>query len=123
MSFNVNTLTTDPIQRVRLLTGDISDFPILEDGIYEFQLFQSLTEEKAALECLDNIINFITLNPTQVGLGDATSVVYDLKAFENRRTALQQRISSDDTGSDKAPIIISTDRKDWTDFDFFQYKK
>ena len=122
MSFNPNTLTTDPIQRVRLLTGDISEFPILEDGIYEFQIFQTETEEKAALECLDNIINFIVLNPTQVGLGDAKSVVYDLKAFENRRDALLRRINTDSTGKDKTPIIIKTDREDWTDFDFFQYK-
>lgn len=122
MSFNPNTLTTDPIQRVRLLTGDISEFPILEDGIYEFQIFQTETEEKAALECLDNIINFIVLNPTQVGLGDVKSVVYDLKAFENRRDALLRRINTDSTGKDKTPIIIKTDREDWTDFDFFQYK-
>ena len=122
MSFNPNKLTTDPIQRVRLLTGDISDFPILEDGIYEFQIFQTDTEEKAALECLDNIINFIVLNPATVSLGDATSSAYDLKAFEDRRTALLKRISADIKGNDKAPIIIKTDRKDWTDFDFFQYK-
>lgn len=123
MSFDVNNLTTDPIQRVRLLTGDISDFPILEDGVYEYQIFETDTEQEAALECLDNIINFIVLNPTQVGLGDATSVVYDLKAFEDRRTALQRKINSDTNGVEKTPIIISTDREDWSDFDFFQYKR
>ncbi len=123
MSFEVNDLTTDPIQRVRLTTGDISDFPILEDGIYEYQIFLTDTEDEAALECLDNIINFITLNPTQVALGDTTSIVYDLKAFENRRDALVKRINSDSTGNDKVPVIIQTDRKDWNDFNFFQYEK
>lgn len=123
MSFNPDDLTSDPIQRVRLLTGDISDFPILEDGVYEFQIFQAETEDLAALECLDNIINFITLNPTQVSLGDTTSIVYDLRAFERRRSALLDRINSQAAGTGKVPILISTDRKDWSDFDFFNYEK
>lgn len=123
MSFDVNDLTTDPIQRVRLLTGDIGDFPILEDGIYEFQIFQFPTEEEAALECLDNIINYITLNPTQTVLGSAAQVQYDLSVFERRRSALINKINTDTSNKTKVPVVISTDRKDWSDFDFFQYKR
>lgn len=123
MSFDVNKLSSDPIQRLRLTTGDISEFPILEDGVYEFQLFQSATEDEAALVCLENIINFVTLNPTQVTLGDAKAIVYDLNAFESRYEALKFKIEAGATGSPKTPIIIKSDRKDWSDFDFFKYKK
>ena len=42
MSFNPDKLGLDPIQEVRLLTGDLDQIsPILEDSVYEFLLIQN----------------------------------------------------------------------------------
>lgn len=123
MSFNPAGLTDDPIQRVRLLVGDISEFPILDDNIYDYQILNTTTELDAALEILDNIINYLTLNPISATIGDTSYVSYNLVDFEERRHELLEKKAKGTDKYVKAPVVIRSDRKDWSDFDFLKYKR
>lgn len=123
MSFNPNDLGSDPIQRVRLLTGDVGDDPILDDNVYEFQILQYNNEIDAAIVVLENIISYITVNPQQEKIGNVEFQQYELKEFEKRRRELINKKVSNGNLFNKAPVIIKSDRKDWNDFEFLKYKK
>lgn len=122
MSFDSNDLASDPIQRVRLLTGDVGDEPILDDNIYEFHILTLGDEIDAAIVTLENIISYLTLNPQQEKIGNITYSQYDLKDFEKRRKELINKKVTQGNLSPAAPVIVRSDRKDWKDFDFLKYK-
>lgn len=122
MSFDSNDLASDPIQRVRLLTGDVGDDPILDDNIYEFHILTLGDEIDAAIVTLENIISYLTLNPQQEKIGNITYSQYDLKDFEKRRKELINKKVTQGNLTPSAPVIVRSDRKDWNDFDFLKYK-
>jgi len=122
MSFDSNDLATDPIQRVRLLTGDVGEEPILDDNIYEFHILSLGNEIDAAIVTLENIISYLTLNPQQEKIGNVTYSQYDLKDFEKRRKELINKKVTQGNITPAAPIIIKGDRNNWCDFDFLKYK-
>ena len=57
MSFNPNALATSPIQRVRLMVGDVRvDDAILEDSVYMYLLQKNGNSEiDTAIEALETI--------------------------------------------------------------------
>lgn len=117
MSFDSGTLTTSAITRVRLTVGDISeDWPILEDSVYEYLLLSNNSDEHvAAIEALENIINFYALNPTNETFGDISGSQFNIKVMERRLTNL--KLSNGKVGVQPVPILLKTDRKNWNDFD------
>ena len=120
--FDAGDLATDGVARVRLLTGDIGDVPILDDNVYEFQLLSYGNELDAAIECLENIISYITVNPQQEKIGNVTYSNYDVKAFEQRRKELINKKVNDGKTTNAIPVVVRSDRKSWCDFDFLKYK-
>ena len=64
MSFDPNKLSSDPIQRIRLMVGDTTTFPMLEDSVYQFLYLSNNNDELAtAIEAAESIINSLVLNP------------------------------------------------------------
>lgn len=120
--FDSGDLATDPIARVRLLCGDIGDQPILDDNIYEFQILKFNDELDAAIECLENIISYLTLNPQEEKIGNVTYSNYDVKEFENRRKDLINKKVNQGKFIGEIPVVVRSDRKNWNDFDFLKFK-
>ena len=64
MSFDPHKLSSDPIQRIRLMVGDTTTFPMLEDSVYQFLYLSNNNDELAtAIEAAESIINSLVLNP------------------------------------------------------------
>lgn len=70
--FDANKLASDPIQRIRLLAGDLDEFPLLEDSIYEyFYETNHYDELGSAIEAVETIITMLVMNPNDVEVGDS----------------------------------------------------
>lgn len=118
MSFNSSTLTSSAISRIRLTIGDISEeWAILEDSVYEYLLLKNGSDEHAtAIEALENIIDFYSLNPTNEAFGDVSGSNFSIRTMEKRLDALKARATADSSGVSRIPIMLKTDRKNWDDF-------
>lgn len=119
MSFDSGKLTTNPVDRIRLVVGDISpDWDLLDDSIYEYSYYNNNQDEMlTAIDCLENIINYYALNPTDETFGDVDSSIYGISTMEKRLKALKMKQGADKTGTSRIPIMIrGNKRKDWKDF-------
>lgn len=120
MAFDSAGLATNPVDRIRLMVGDISpDWAILDDSIYEYTYYENNQDEYlTAIDCLENIINYYALNPEDETFGDVSSSVYGIGAMEKRLTALKLKKGADATGTNRIPVMIrGNGRKTWDDFD------
>lgn len=117
MSFNPNALATSPIQRVRLMVGDVRvDDAILEDSVYMYLLQKNGNSEiDTAIEALETIITVLTVNPQDEKIGDVQFRITTLQDMENRLIYIKGQKES----AKNVPIVIRTDRKNWDDFNFF----
>ncbi len=118
MSYNPNTLTTDPVQRIRLLVGDIYSFPLLEDGTYEYlYLTNNSNELDAGIAACEIIINMLVLNPQTEDVGDVGQGSMSVKSLQSILKKLENRKILDGNKVRKIPAIIKTDRSGWSDLD------
>lgn len=118
MSFNPNALATSPIQRVRLLTGDILDFPLLEDSVYQYLILKNDNSEiDAAIEAVENIINLLVFNPTDEDVGQVGQKTRSVSDFRNILQNLKDQKFLDANKAKAVPMFIRNDRKDWNDID------
>ena len=122
MSFNPDRLGLDPIQEVRLLTGDLDQIsPILEDSVYEFLLIQNSNNVLyTALDALEAIISYLLTQPLQGMVGDVMNTYGNVRDYEKRLDSLRRKISMGDNKVRKVPVVITTDRDNWNDFDFLK---
>lgn len=102
------------VDQMRLNTGDfIEDEPYLEDSIYVY--FYNLAGNSVidgSIMALESIINNIALSPQEWRIGEASERGPLITALTERLAALKVRR----TGS-KVPVILRSDRKNWSDFD------
>ena len=102
------------VDQMRLNTGDfIEDEPYLEDSIYVY--FYELAGNSVidgSIMALESIINNIALSPQRWQIGDASETGPLITALNERLVSLQSRR----TGA-KVPVILRSDRKNWSDFD------
>lgn len=118
MSFNSGTLVSDPVSRVRLLVGDIvPDYPILDDTTYEYLTLINTSELSAAIEALEIILNFYSLSPDTEELGGVKGSGISVNRLEKQLTKLKAKFTADKTGTGRVPMVLRSDRKDWSDFD------
>lgn len=118
MSFNPNTLATSPIQRVRLLVGDVLDFPLLEDSVYQYLILKNNNVEiDAAIEAVENIINMLVFNPTDEIVGSVGQKLPSVSDFRNMLQNLKEQKYLDANRTKRIPMVVRSDRKDWSDFD------
>ena len=107
------------IGRVRLLTGDTATDEIdqyLADNIYEWFLAENGGDiYEAAIEALESIINQLSLTPERWRIGDAEEYRANIDTLERRLDAL--KLKRNRVRKSPIPIVIHTDRKDWSDFD------
>ena len=122
MSFNPDRLGLDPIQEVRLLTGDLDQIsPILEDSVYEFLLIQNSNNVlHTALDALEAIISYLLTQPLQGVVGDVMNIYGNVRDYEKRLDSLRQKITMGSNKARKVPVVITTDRDNWNDFDFLK---
>lgn len=119
MSFNSGNLVTSSTDRVRLLVGDISEIPFLDDTVYEYTVANSSSELIAAITILESIISIILLDPLDTQTGDASQGRAQLAALEKKLIELKAKRNQDSSGVSKVPIRIHAGRQSWSDFDFF----
>lgn len=116
MSFNPNALATSPIQRVRLLTGDILDFSLLEDSVYQYLILKNDNNElDAAIEAVDNIINMLVFNPTDEDVGDVGQKTRSVSDFKTILQNLKDQKYLDANKTRKIPMMVRSDRTSWND--------
>ena len=122
MSFNPDRLGLDPIQEVRLLTGDLDQIsPILEDSVYEFLLIQNSNNVLyTALDTLEAIISYLLTQPLQGMVGDVMNTYGNVRDYEKRLDSLRRKIAMGSNKARKVPVVITTDRDNWNDFDFLK---
>lgn len=118
MSFDAGKLVSSAVQRIRLKIGDISeDFPLLTDDVYEYLLYDNGSDELAtAIEALESIINYYSLNPTDEVFGDVSGKNFDIHSMEKRLVELKKETTKDSYGVGRVSIILKSDRKGWDDF-------
>ena len=109
--------TLDPnnfVDQMRLHTGDyLEDEEYLDDAIYVF--FYNQTGHSVidgSILALESIINNIALSPSKWQIGDASESAPIVGTLVDRLTALKQKRKNA-----KVPVVISSDRKNWCDFD------
>ena len=116
MSFEPNDLVSSPVARIRLLTGDIQEQPLLEDGVYEYLYLSGGNDEtKAALEALETIINMLVMNPQDGGTGSYKATNSSLRNFQSIYDRLKLKSLQDASGVNKIPMIARSDRNNWDD--------
>lgn len=122
MSFNPDRLGLDPIQEVRLLTGDLDQIsPILEDSVYEFLLIQNSNSVLyTALDALEAIISYLLTQPLEGMVGDVMNKYGNVRDYEKRLDSLRRKIAMGGNKARKVPVVITTDRDNWNDFDFLK---
>ena len=63
------------IQQLRLIVGDVStDYPFLDDNTYTWLLETYPTQNEAAVEALEMIINQIALSPQSIKTDAVTEI-------------------------------------------------
>lgn len=118
MSFNPNALATSSIQRVRLLTGDILDFSLLEDSVYQYLILKNDNNElDAAIEAVENIINMLVFNPTDEDVGDVGQKTRSVNDFKTILNNLKDQKYLDANKTRAIPMMLRSDRTSWTDID------
>lgn len=117
MAFDSADLVTSAVARVRLQVGDIDEWEILEDSVYEFFLAENSGDEiKAAIEALETIINYYSLNPTDETFGQISGSNFSIKTMEGRLKTLREKLVTDTSGNKRVPLVLRSDRKSWSDF-------
>lgn len=118
MSFNPNALATSSIQRVRLLCGDILDFPLLEDSVYQYLILKNDSNElDAAIEAVENIINMLVFNPTDEDVGQVGQKTRSVSDFRAILQNLQDQKYLDANKTRRLPMLLRSDRTSWNDID------
>lgn len=110
MALNPNTI----VGQMRLYTGDyILDEPYLEDAVYVWLYAQNGNSViEGSIAALESIINNIALSPASWRNGDVSETTQSIESLERRLADLKLKRSST-----KAPVVFSSDRKNWCDFD------
>lgn len=102
------------IQQLRLIVGDVSlDYPFLDDSTYSWLLETYPTQNSAAVEALEMIINQIALSPHSIKTDAVTEIGPMVANLEARLKSLKSKQQVSATGF---PMLVKSDRKDWKDF-------
>lgn len=118
MSWNPNALATSAIQRVRLLVGDIQEFPLLEDSVYQYLILDNNNSElDAAIDAVESIITMLVLNPTDEDVGQVGQKTRTVADFKTILADLQDRKYRDANKAKRIPIVLKSDRTTWGDID------
>lgn len=103
------------IQQLRLIVGDVSvDYPFLDDNTYSWLLETYPTQNSAAVEALEMIINQIALSPHSIKTDAVTEIGPLIYNLETRLKSLKAKQQVSSTGF---PILVKSDRKGWDDLD------
>lgn len=115
--FDPNKLATSAIQRVRLKVGDVLEYQLLEDSVYQYLLLTNDNNElDAAIEAVENIITYLIMNPTDESVGSVGQSTSKASDFEKVLVRLKQE-KEDKTASKRIPMIVTSDRSNWNDID------
>ena len=111
------SLVSNPIERIRLVVGDTDlDYVYLEDSVYEFLYFDNGEDElKTAIAALENIINYLALNPESETLGQVNGKRMSTSFLESRLSNLKAKQTADSNGNARLPMLIRSNRTDWSD--------
>ena len=102
------------IQQLRLIVGDVSvDLPFLDDNTYTWLLETYPTQNGAAVEALEMIINQIALSPQSIRTDAVTEIGPLVANLEARLKSLKAKQQVGVTGF---PLVIKSDRTSWEDF-------
>lgn len=102
------------IQQLRLIVGDVStDYPFLDDNTYTWLLETYPTQNSAAVEALEMIINQIALSPQSIKTDAVTETGPLVAHLEARLKSLKAKQQASATGF---PMIVKSDRTDWDGF-------
>ena len=103
------------IQQLRLTVGDVSiDYPYLDDNTYSWLLETYPTQNGAAIEALEMIINQIALSPQSIKTDAVTEVGPLVASLESRLNSLKAKTQVSATGF---PMLVKSDRTSWKDLD------
>lgn len=106
--------TPSAIQQLRLIVGDVStDYPFLDDNTYQWLIETYPTQNSAAVEALEMIINQIALSPQSIKTDAVTEVGPLVANLEARLKSLKAKQQISATGF---PMIVKSDRTSWDDF-------
>ena len=102
------------IQQLRLIVGDVStDYPFLDDNTYQWLIDTYPTQNEAAVEALEMIINQIALSPQSIKTDAVTETRPLVAALEARLNSLKAKQQVSATGF---PLLVKSDRTSWNDF-------
>ena len=106
--------TPSSIQQLRLIVGDVStDYPFLDDNTYTWLIETYPTQNGAAVEALEMIINQIALSPQSIKTDAVTEVRPLVASLESRLKSLKAKQQVSATGF---PLLVKSDRTSWNDF-------
>lgn len=106
--------TPSAIQQLRLIVGDVStDYPFLDDNTYTWLIEIYPTQNEAAVEALEMIINQIALSPQSIKTDAVTEVRPLVASLEARLKSLKAKQQVSATGF---PLLVKSDRTSWNDF-------
>ena len=102
------------IQQLRLIVGDVSiDYPFLDDNTYTWLIETYPTQNSAAVEALEMIINQIALSPQSIKTDAVTEVGPLVANLEARLRSLKAKQQASSTGF---PMLVKSCRTNWDDF-------
>ena len=102
------------IQQLRLIVGDVStDYPFLDDNTYTWLIETYPTQNGAAVEALEMIINQIALSPQSIKTDAVTEIRPLVSNLESRLNSLKAKQQVSATGF---PLLVKSDRTSWNDF-------
>lgn len=106
--------TPSAIQQLRLIVGDVStDYPFLDDNTYTWLIEIYPTQNEAAVEALEMIINQIALSPQSIKTDAVTEIRPLVASLEARLKSLKAKQQVSATGF---PLLVKSDRTSWHDF-------
>ena len=106
--------TPSAIQQLRLIVGDVStDYPFLDDNTYQWLIETCPTQNEAAVEALEMIINQIALSPQSIKTDAVTEIRPLVASLEARLKSLKAKQQVSATGF---PLLVKSDRTSWNDF-------
>ena len=111
------SLITSYIERIRLVVGDTDvEYEYLVDSVYDFLYYDNGQDElKTAIAALENIINYLALNPESETLGQVMGKRMSMKSLEDRLLNLKAKQTADSDGNIRLPMMIRSNRTDWSD--------
>lgn len=117
MNIDPNT----PIGRVRLLTGDVEEPYIFDDVIYQHYLDEGLSELETAVEIVNSIIAYLSLQPTRERAGQIEVYQQNLEFLQKRLDDLEDEAKA---SKGQMPVFINPGQKNWCWLDdLFQNNK